>query len=150
MPNPMISKTSLVSCETVNIYVSMRPPTPQHKCQWPQHPDTEYYSCTCNAPVTFQCLMMVIFHDHLGHFIYVYLDDLFVYSETIKEHEQHLRAVFEILRKDRFYLKKEKCNLYTVRLNCLGHIIDEKGVHADRDKMSWIRSWRTPKNLNEV
>ena len=104
----------------------------------------------CNAPVTLQCLMTVIFHDHLGHFVYAYLDDLFVYSETIKEHEHHLRAVFKILRENGFYLEKEKCNLYVVRLDCLGHIIDEKGVHTDRDKMSQIRSGRTPKNLNEV
>ena len=104
----------------------------------------------CNAPATFQHLMMVIFCDHLGDFIYTYLNDLFVYSETIKEHEQHLKAVFEILRKNRFYLEKEKCDLYAVRLDCLRHIIDEKGVHANRDKMSRIRSWRTPRNLNEV
>ena len=104
----------------------------------------------CNAPATFQHLMTVIFRDHLGCFVYTYLNDLFVYSETIEEHEQHLRAVFKILRKNGFYLEKEKCNLYAVRLDCLGHIINEKGIHADRDKMSWIRSWRTPRNLNEV
>jgi len=103
-----------------------------------------------NAPATFQHLMTVIFCDHLGRFVYAYLDNLFVYSETIEEHEQHLRTVFEILRKNGFYLEKEKCNLYAVRLNCLGHVINEKGVHADRDKMSWIRGWRTPQNLNEV
>ena len=104
----------------------------------------------CNAPAMFQRLMTVIFHDHLGHFVYMYLDNLFIYSETIEEHEQHLKAVFESLRKNRFYLEKEKCDLYTVRLDCLRHIIDEKGVHADRDKMSRIRSWRTPRNLNKV
>jgi len=104
----------------------------------------------CNAPATFQRLMTVIFRDHLGRFVYAYLDDLFVYSETIEEHEQHLRTVFEILRKNGFYLEKEKCDLYAVRLDCLGHVIDEKGVHADRDKMSRIRGWRTPRNLNKV
>ena len=83
----------------------------------------------CNAPATFQCLMMVIFCDHLCRFVYTYLDDLFIYSETIKGHEQHLKAVFKILRKNRLYLEKEKCDLYTVRLNCLGHVINEKGVH---------------------
>ena len=84
----------------------------------------------CNAPATFQHLMTVIFRDHLGRFVYAYLNDLFVYSETIEEHEQHLKVVFEILRKNGFYLKKEKCDLYAVRLDCLRHIIDEKGVHA--------------------
>ena len=70
-------------------------------------------------------------------------------SSIARQHEQHLKAVFEILRKNRFYLEKEKYDLYGVRLNCLGHIIDEKGIHTDRDKMSQIRSWRTLRNLDK-
>ena len=44
----------------------------------------------------------------------------------------------------------DKCDLYTERMDCLGHIIDNNGLHADTDKMSRIRNWRTPQNLNEV
>ena len=40
--------------------------------------------------------------------------------------------------------------MYAKKLDCLGHIIDHKGVHTDRDKMSQIRSWRMLKSLNEV
>ena len=101
----------------------------------------------CNAPVTFQCLMMVTFHDHLGS---AYLNDVFAYSSTIEEHEEHLRVVFGLLRKFRFYLKIDKCDLYTERMDCLGHIINNDGIHADADKMSRIRNWRTPRNLNKV
>ncbi|KIK24198.1 hypothetical protein PISMIDRAFT_10348 [Pisolithus microcarpus 441] len=56
--------------------------------------------------------------------------------DTIEDHERHLKIVFEALEKADFYLEKEKCDLYAEKLNCLGHIIDAKGVHADRDKMS--------------
>jgi Reverse transcriptase (RNA-dependent DNA polymerase) len=44
----------------------------------------------CNAPATFQRLMTWIFREHLGIFIRVYLDDIFVYSDTIEDHEGHL------------------------------------------------------------
>ena len=44
----------------------------------------------CNAPTTFQRLMTWIFREHLGIFIRVYLDDIFVYSDTIEDHEGHL------------------------------------------------------------
>ena len=37
----------------------------------------------CNAPATFQHLMTWIFRDHLGLFVRVYLDDIFIFSDTI-------------------------------------------------------------------
>ena len=104
----------------------------------------------CNAPATFQCLMTVTFHDQLGQFIHAYLDNMFAYSNTIEEHEEHLGVVFELLRKFGFYLEVNKCNLYAERMDCLGHIIDDHGIHADVDRMSRIRNWRTPWNLNKV
>ena len=104
----------------------------------------------CNTPVTFQRLMMVTFHDQLGRFIHAYLDDMFAYSNIIEEHEEHLGIVFKLLRKFEFYLEVNKCDLYTERMDCLGHIINNDGKHADADKMSRIRNWRTPRNLNEV
>ena len=98
----------------------------------------------CNAPVMFQCLMMVTFHDQLGWFIHAYLNDVFAYSNAIEEHEEHLSIVFELLRKFGFYLKIDKCNLYAERMDCLRHTIDNNGVHANADKVSRIRNWRTP------
>jgi len=58
--------------------------------------------------------------------------------------------VLDALTKAEFYLEREKCNLYAEKLNCLGHMIDERGVHADTDKMARIHEWRKPRNLNEV
>jgi hypothetical protein len=47
--------------------------------------------------------------------------------------------VFGTLQKNDFYLKKEKCDLYSKRMDCLGHVIDDRGLHADADKMQHIR-----------
>ena len=73
----------------------------------------------CNAPAMFQRLMMVTFHDQLGWFIHAYLNDMFTYSHTIEGHEEHLGIVFELLRKFRFYLEINKCNLYAEKMDCL-------------------------------
>ncbi|KAJ3474829.1 hypothetical protein NLI96_g12232 [Meripilus lineatus] len=104
----------------------------------------------CNAPSTFQRLMTEIFREHIGKFIHVYLDDIFVFSDSVEEHEEHLNMVFAILRKAELYLKKEKCDLYSDRMDCLGHIIDDQGLHADGDKMHRVRNWRTPRNTKDV
>jgi Reverse transcriptase (RNA-dependent DNA polymerase) len=39
-----------------------------------------------NALSTFQRFMTDIFRDHIGIFLHVYLDDIFIYSDTIHDH----------------------------------------------------------------
>ncbi|RVW33093.1 hypothetical protein CK203_102291 [Vitis vinifera] len=46
---------------------------------------------------------------YLDKFVVVYLDDIVIYSNTLKEHVEHLRKVFKILRQNELYVKKEKC-----------------------------------------
>jgi len=35
-------------------------------------------------------------------------------------------------------------------MDCLGHIIDDKSIHMDADKLQRIREWRTPRNYNDI
>jgi len=82
--------------------------------------------------------------------MHIYLDDIFVYSESIEEHKEHLRVVFERLRQAKLYLKWKKCDLYANRMDCLSHIIDRNGIHVDEDKLARIRDWRIPHNYNNI
>ena len=104
----------------------------------------------CNGPSTFQRLMSRIFIRQIGRFVFVYLDDIFIYSASIEEHEEHLKIVFEILRENHLFLSKDKIDLYSVHMDCLGHIIDDEGIHVDMDKMRSIRDWPTPRNYNDI
>ena len=52
----------------------------------------------CNAPATFQRLMTTIFREYIRKFVHVYLDNIFVFSKSIAEHEKHLELVFDKLR----------------------------------------------------
>jgi hypothetical protein len=104
----------------------------------------------CNAPATFQRLMTWIFRDVIGNFIHVYLDDIFVYSETIEDHERHLSLVFNRLRKEQLYLSKAKCDLYSKDMDCLSHRITDQGLHVDSDKMGRILEWHMPRSHQEV
>ena len=60
----------------------------------------------CNAPSTFQRLMTWIFREYIGVFVHVYLDDIFVFLNLIKEHEGHLELVFSRLREQKLFLSK--------------------------------------------
>ena len=98
----------------------------------------------CNAPSTFQQLMTAIFRDFLRRFIHVYLGDIFIYSQSIREHIEHIMKVLQQLRELQSYLSRSKLGLFSDKTDCLGHIIDNNGIHAELDKMRRIREWRIP------
>ncbi|GJP43229.1 hypothetical protein CLOM_g2718 [Closterium sp. NIES-68] len=61
-----------------------------------------------SAPATFQAEINHILRPLLDECVVVYLDDILIYSSDMKQHVEHLRRVFEILRRERFYVKLSK------------------------------------------
>ena len=51
-----------------------------------------------NAPAAFMDLMNRVFKEYLDKFVIIFIDDILIYSRSMKEHEQHLRMVLETLR----------------------------------------------------
>jgi hypothetical protein len=76
----------------------------------------------CNAPATFQHLMTAILQDVIRKFMHVYLDDIFVYSDSVEDHERHLKVVLDRLRENSLYLKWS-CNLYAGVVGLGSHVI---------------------------
>jgi hypothetical protein len=73
-----------------------------------------------------------------------------MFRNSVEEHDPHLKLVFDKLRENQLYLKADKCELFAKKMECLGHMIDKNGLHADGDKMARIREWKTPHNYLEV
>ncbi|KAA0046931.1 uncharacterized protein E5676_scaffold298G00320 [Cucumis melo var. makuwa] len=77
-----------------------------------------------NAHATFYTLMNQVFHEYLDKFVVVYLDDIVVNSTTMEEHKDHLQKVFQKLKENQLYVKREKCSFAQERINFLGHVIE--------------------------
>ncbi|GJP40450.1 hypothetical protein CLOM_g132 [Closterium sp. NIES-68] len=103
-----------------------------------------------NAPATFQAEMNHILRPLLDECVVVYLDDILIYSHDMKQHVEHLRRVFEILRRERFYVKLSKSEFALEKVQFLGHMVSAQGVHVDPKKIEAVRTWKTPENVKEL
>nr|XP_048324599.1 uncharacterized protein LOC125420961 [Ziziphus jujuba var. spinosa] len=91
-----------------------------------------------NAPTTFCTLMNKLFHPYLDRFVVVYLDDIVIYSNTMEEHLQHLRQVFQVLQDNELYIKLEKCSFAQKEVMYLGHKIKDGKLMMDEAKVQAI------------
>src|SRR5215208_1876733 len=103
-----------------------------------------------NAPATFQYLMYLVLGDYLNKFVFVYLDDIIIYSKSIEEHTTHVRMVLEALRKAKLKIKPTKCQWFKKRLNYLGYIISEEGISPDPTNIAKIQQMRPPHNIRQL
>uniref|UniRef100_A0A0A9GCH9 Reverse transcriptase domain-containing protein n=1 Tax=Arundo donax TaxID=35708 RepID=A0A0A9GCH9_ARUDO len=96
------------------------------------------------VPGTFQGAMNSTLSPGLRKFVLVFFDDILVYRQTYEDHLCHLRLVFEWLARDQWKLKKSKCKFAQHKISYLGHVINEKGVATDPEKVSAVLSWPVP------
>ena len=92
----------------------------------------------CNVPSTFQRVVNDVLRDHLGIFVWVYIDDILVSSKDADEHQRHLDLVHELLRKHRLFPCIDKSTFFQSRVSFCGYIIDKDGVHMDPEKIKVI------------
>ena len=104
----------------------------------------------CNSPGTFMELMNYVFEKQLDKFVIVFLDDVLVFSRDLKQHEQHMRDVLKILRENRLYAKKEKCDLVRREVEFLGHNLGENGLAQEASKTEAVQKWPQPTTKSEV
>jgi len=106
-----------------------------------------------NAPATFQRLMNVTLAGLNWKICLVYIDDILIFSQTMDEHMIRLHNVFDRLRLSNLKVKPSKCKFAFFETNYLGHIISEKGIRPDPEKIRAICDWHEDKikiNVKQV
>ncbi|GJR18669.1 putative reverse transcriptase domain-containing protein [Tanacetum coccineum] len=103
-----------------------------------------------NAPAVFMDLMNLVCKPYLDKFVIVFIDDILIYSKDEKEHEEHLKAILELLKKEKLYAKFSKCEFWIPKVQFLGYVIDNRGIHVDPAKIESIKDWASPKTPTEI
>ncbi|GKD47535.1 putative reverse transcriptase domain-containing protein [Tanacetum coccineum] len=103
-----------------------------------------------NAPAIFIDLMNRVCKPYLDKFVIVFIDDILIYSKNKQEHEEHLKLILELLKKEELYAKFSKCEFWIPKVQFLGHMIDNEGIHVDPAKIESIKDWASPKSPTEI
>nr|GEZ00008.1 retrotransposon protein, putative, Ty3-gypsy subclass [Tanacetum cinerariifolium] len=87
---------------------------------------------------------------YLDKFLIVFIDDILIYSKDQKEHEEHLKAILELLKKEELYAKFSKCEFWISKVQFLSHVIDSQGIHMDPAKIESVKDWASHKSPTEI
>lgn len=101
-----------------------------------------------NAPSTFQRYMDTIFREM--NCVFVYIDDILVFSKNPEEHERHLRQVFQILKENALRVKLEKCVFFAGELDFLGYRVSSRGLLPSPAKVSALVDQQVPSSSEEL
>ena len=102
------------------------------------------------APATFQHFINDVLREHLDIFVSAYIDDLLIYSKTLREHKRHVRQVLGKLREAGLQVDIEKCEFHVEEVLYLGMIVGKHGIRMDPAKVAAIREWSRPQTIKDV
>jgi len=103
-----------------------------------------------NALSDFQALINNVLRTYLDDFCTAFLDDIFIYSNTLEEHKEQVYKVLKALSDAGLHLKPEKCHFHKQEVKYLGFIITTNGIRMDPEKVSCVLGWETPKTVTDV
>lgn len=96
-----------------------------------------------NAPAVFQALVTC-------KFVFVYLDDILIFSPDLNTHVTHVKSVLKRLLEHQLYVKAEKCEFHQKSVSFLGYVVVEGEVKMDPEKVQAVKDWPTPSSRKDV
>ena len=91
-----------------------------------------------NASTTFQKIINEILRKYLNVFVIAYLNDILIYFNTKKEHEQHVRKVLKKLKKAELKVKLKKSRFHAQEIKFLEFIIKHNQIRMNSEKIRAI------------
>ena len=101
-----------------------------------------------NASQTCQRYIDTVFRDF--NFVFCYIDDIIIISESPDEHKKHLEAVFRRLQDHGLIINSAKCQLGQPEVIFLGYVINAHGYKPPQDRVKAILEYSKPEIVSEL
>ena len=102
------------------------------------------------GPSTFQRYINDALREFLDEFTTAYLDNILIYSNSIKEHRRHISLVLQRLREFGLQADITKCEFYITAVKYLGLIVTTEEICMDPEKIQAIVEWQSPSCLKDL
>ena len=102
----------------------------------------------CNAGASFQRFVNKVLRGL--PFVFVYIDDVLIFSKTREEHMRHLTHVFDRLKYYGLILNKDKCIFDVDEIVLIGHKVNREGVAPLESKVTAIQKFPRPSNMKQL
>ena len=94
--------------------------------------------------------MNKVLRPYLGAFVVVYLDDILIYSNSIKDYYDYLRRVLSVLQSGRLIAQPSKYIIAALELEFCGYIVGSGRIRPLLAKVDVVRTWPKPRNVYEL
>jgi len=91
-----------------------------------------------------------VFSNLLDVCVVVYLDDILIYSDDIRQHRSHVKEVLKRLRKVGLYVKAEKYEFHSDSIEYLSYVLSLSGLTMSDAKVKTIQEWPEPKKVKDI
>ncbi|CAB0032497.1 unnamed protein product, partial [Trichogramma brassicae] len=103
-----------------------------------------------NAPMAFQRLIDAVFGPECEPFVFGYLDDIVIVTETFQEHLRWLEEVLKRLHEAGLTINRKKCEFCRSSVKYLGYVLDGEGLRVDEDKVAPVLSYSAPHDIKSL
>ena len=77
-------------------------------------------------------------------------DDIIIYCNNQKQHDETLGRLLQRLREKNFTLKKSKCVFNKPELKFMGHILSKDEIKAENSNIDAVRNFLTPTVMRQI
>ena len=85
-----------------------------------------------------------------GSMVLAYIDDIVIATETVEDHMERLREVFQCLREAGFKMRVSKYDFMKSEIKYFGRIVSAEGIKPDPKVVSKLRDWDIPRTKTEL
>jgi hypothetical protein len=91
-----------------------------------------------------------VLRNYIGKFCAVYIDDIAIWSDSVKQHAEHVRLILGALRAAGICASIKKSVLFADEIHFLGHIVSSRGVEPAETKVDKILIARAPSSPSDI